>query len=476
MTSQRPKVVIIGAGFGGLFAANELTGKAVDVLLIDRNNFHTFTPLLYQVATSALDPSLIAQPIRTIFRRTANVNFLFGEVTAIDDATQTVTVMAGDHEMVESYDYLIVAAGSTPNYFGKEEFRQHAFELRTLRDALRLRNHVLNLFEQAVWTKDDARQQALLTIVVVGGGPTGLETAGAVYELYNHVLSREYAQEELRARVVLVERSPHLLDPYPPQLRDAALAQVHSLGVETMLGRAVTAINEDSVQLDDGTVIPTYTLVWAAGVKAAPLATLLKVELQRGGRVPVEATAQVVGKPRIYVVGDMAHMEDKEGRPFPMLIPVAQQQGKLAAHNILADIAGQPQERFVYYDRGTMATIGRSRAVAWIYNRVPLTGFPAWLAWLGLHLVMLLGFSKRVTVFINWAWNYLTYDRAVRIIWVQEKSEPTQRDSFPETFLPIRNKARPNEPVAAPSEEQQPLRYQPDRAEAIRNHETVREA
>lgn len=476
MTSQRPKVVIIGSGFGGLFAANELAGKAIDVLLIDRNNFHTFTPLLYQVATSALDPSLIAQPIRTIFRDQENVNFLLGEVTAIDDGAQTVTVMAGDREMVESYDYLIMAAGSIPNYFGKDEFRQNAFELRTLRDAIRLRNHILNLFEEAVWTKDEARCKALLTIVVVGGGPTGVETAGAIYELYNHVLSREYPHADLRARVVLVEQTKALLGPYPPKLQKAALDQIQSLGVEVMLGQSVAAVHEDHVQLSDGTVIPARTLVWGAGVKAAPLATLLNVELQRGGRVPVEATAQVVGKPRIYAIGDMAHMEDKEGRPFPMLIPVAQQQGKLAAHNILADLAGQPQARFVYHDRGTMATIGRSRAVAWIYNRIPLTGFPAWLAWLGLHLVMLLGFSKRVSVFINWAWNYLTYDRAVRIIWVQEKKAPTQRESFPETFLPIQDKIRPDEPVTDPTEEDDPLRYEPISAEAIRNHETVREA
>lgn len=444
MTSQKPKVIIIGAGFGGLFAARELANKPVDVLLVDRNNFHTFTPLLYQVATAALDPSQIAHPVRTIFRDTKNVNFMLGEVTAIDEAAHTVAITAGDRHLVEPYDYLVLAAGSIPNYFGNDEFRVASFELRTLRDAVRLRNHVLNLFEEAVWTEDEAQRQALLTIVVVGGGPTGLETAGAVYELYNHVLSREFAQEHLHTRVILVERSPHLLDPYPPQLRAAALRQAQSLGIEVMLGRALAEATATYIRLDDDTVIPTHTLVWGAGVKAAPLATLLNVPLQRAGRIPIFPTTQVVGKPNIYAIGDIAHLEDKEGRPYPMLIPVAQQQGKLAAHNILANIQGQAQQPFAYHDRGTMATIGRSRAVAWLFNRIALTGLPAWFAWLALHLVMLLGFSNRVNVFIHWAWNYLTYDRSVRIIWVQEKEDPPQRERFPDLFAPIRDEPAGN--------------------------------
>lgn len=471
MTSQRPKVVIIGAGFGGLFAARELMDKPVDVLLIDRNNFHTFTPLLYQVATAALDPSQIAHPVRSIFRRTKNVNFLLGEVTAIDDAAQTVAITAGDRHLVEPYDYLIVAAGSVPNYFGNDEFRLNAFELRTLRDAVRLRNHVLNLFEEAVWTAKEARRRALLTVVVIGGGPTGLETAGAVYELYNHVLNREFPQESLHTRVILVERSPHLLEPYPPPLQEAALRQAQSLGIEVMLGRALAEASGTYVRLDDGTVIETHTLIWGAGVKAAPLATLLNVPLQRSGRVPIEPTTQVVGKPQIYAVGDIAHLPDNAGRPYPMLIPVAQQQGKLAAHNILAAIAGQAQAAFVYHDRGTMATIGRSRAVAWLFNRIQLTGLPAWFAWLGLHLIMLLGFSNRVTVFIDWAWNYLTYDRSVRIIWVQEKEEPTQRERFPDLFAPIRD-----EPPADVTVHNLPTPGAPAAPDAIPTEAVVREA
>lgn len=401
MTSQRPKIMIIGAGFGGLFAARELAGKPVDVLLVDRNNFHTFTPLLYQVATAALDPSQIAHPVRTTFRNTPNVRFMLGEVTAIDSEAHTVTIMAGDRQINESYDYLIFAPGSVPNYFGNDQFQASAFELRTLRDAVRLRNHILNLFEEAVWTEDAVARQALLTIVVVGGGPTGLETAGAVYELYNHVLSREFAESNLHARVILVERDNHLLGPYPPQLQEAALRQVQSLGVEVVLGRALAAVDRHTVHLDDGTVIATHTLIWGAGVKAAPLASLLNVPLKRGGRIPIEPTTQVIGKPHLYAVGDVAYLEDKTGQPYPMLIPVAQQQGKLAARNILAEIQGQTQQPFVYRDKGTMATIGRSRAVAWLFNRIPLSGLPAWFAWLGLHLIMLLGFLATVSMFLS---------------------------------------------------------------------------
>jgi NADH:ubiquinone reductase (H+-translocating) len=231
---------------------------------------------------------------------------------------------------------------------------------------------------------------------------------------------------------------------------------------------------ETYIRLDDGTVIQTHTLVWGAGVKAAPLATLLDLPLQRAGRIPVEATTQVVGKPHLYAIGDIAHLEDQDRRPYPMLIPVAQQQGKLAAHNILAAIQGQAQKSFVYHDRGTMATIGRSRAVAWLFNRFALTGLPAWFAWLGLHLLMLLGFSNRVNVFIHWAWNYLTYDRSVRIIWVQERHEPSQRERFPDFIAPIRDEPASNVTVSNPNTHQ-PVPGEPMPSEPIQSEEVVRE-
>lgn len=422
---MRPKVIIIGAGFGGLFAAWELANKPVDVLLVDRNNFHTFTPLLYQVATSALDPSEIASPVRSIFRGVDNIHFLLAEVTAIHPQERKVFLKSNSHQREEPYDYLILATGSIPSYFGNEDFREHAFELRTLEDAVRLRNHILKRLERAAWSEADVeRQKALATIVVVGGGPTGLETAGAVYELYNHILGKEFqAYPNLRAHVVLVESLPHLLTPYPERLREAALKQIQSLGVEVILGNPVQEVAADHVTLKDGTVLPTYTLVWSAGVKGSPVAEMLNVPLEKNGTVPIEPSTQVKGLERVYVVGDMAHLLDPKGQPYAMVIPVAKQQGILAANNILRHINNEKPKPFKYADRGIMATIGRRRAVAWLFYKIQLTGFLAWMVWLGLHIVTLIGFRNRLNVFVNWVWNYLTYDRSVRIILEPQKTD-----------------------------------------------------
>lgn len=424
-TGNRPRIIIIGAGFGGLFAARALANKPVDVLLIDRSNFHTFTPLLYQVATCALDPSEIAYPVRTIFRKNRNIRSLLGNVTAIDYANKSIIVKIGDQTRQEAYDHLILATGSTPTYFGNDVFRENALELRTLNDAVNLRNHILSLFEQATWVEDDALREAMTTIVVVGGGPTGLETAGAIYELYNHVLNREFFHREMKTRVILVEMQSFLLASYPEPLQQAALEQLRSLGVEVLLGNPVQEVAKDHVTLADDTVIPTHTLVWAAGVKGSPLVKMVEVPLERGERLPILPTTEVVDRPAIYAAGDMAYLEDETGNPYPMVIPVAQQQGELAAKNILAEIAGEEKRLFQYHDRGSMATIGRRRAVAWIYNKIPLQGYIAWLAWLALHLLTLLGFRNRLNVFVNWVWNYFTYDRSVRIILEQgaERSE-----------------------------------------------------
>ncbi|MEM7127173.1 MAG: NAD(P)/FAD-dependent oxidoreductase [Chloroflexota bacterium] len=435
--TQNPKVIIIGAGFGGLFAARELANQSVDVLLVDRNNYHTFTPLLYQVATAALDPSQIAYPVRSIFRSIPNIHFLLGIVTKIDAELQQVTIMCGEQPRTEVYDYLIVAAGSVPTYFGSDDFRQYAFELRTLHDSIRLRNHVLNLFEEAVWTEDDAHRNALLTVVVVGGGPTGLETAGAVFELYNHVLNQDYPQADLKAKVILVEMQNHLLGPYPSRLRQAAQDQLESLGVEVQLGHRVTEVYADRVVLDDGSLIPSHTLVWSAGVKAAPVAELLATELRSNGTIPIDSTTRVQGMKRVFAIGDNAYLPQHENVGYPMLIPVAQQQGQVAARNVLADLNGTSPKTFRYVDKGIMATIGRSRAVAWIFNRFALTGRLAWLAWLGLHLVMLLGFRNRLSVFINWIWNYITYDRSVRIIWRQSAQKSSLSDSTLDEQHPV---------------------------------------
>lgn len=422
-TTSLPKIIIVGAGFGGLFAARTLAGKSVDVLLVDRQNFHTFTPLLYQVATCALDPSEIAYPVRSIFRGKDNIRFLLGNVTTINTHERVITIATNDQERQEPYDYLILATGSVPTYFGNSSFQAHSLELRTLSDSVKLRNHVLQLFEKAAWTEDVTLRAALTTIVVVGGGPTGLETAGAIYELYNYVLKKEYGRFHLKTRVILVEMLPHLLAPYPDDLRRAALQQLQSLGVEVLLEKRVTEVTADHITLGDGEIIPTHTLIWAAGVKASPVAELLGVPLARGGRLPIEPTTAVKGIDHVFAVGDMTHLEDPNGQPYPMLIPVAQQQAILAAQNILAHLNGQPLKTFTYLDRGIMATIGRSRAVAWLYNRLPLKGFMAWMVWLIFHLLTLLGFRNRLNVLVNWVWNYFTYDRSVRIILEQHHTE-----------------------------------------------------
>lgn len=413
---MRAKVIIIGAGFGGLNAAKALAKASVDVLLIDRHNYHTFSPLLYQVATCGLEPEEIAYPVRGIFRHQSNLTFLMADVISIDPRTKALRVLFNEQERTERYDYLIVAAGSTTNFFNTPGLDEYAFELKTLNDAVLIRNHILTLFEYAGWA-DDEQRKALKTLVVVGGGPTGLETAGALFELYQHVLSKEYPYlRDQQPHVILVEATDRLLAPYPESLQEAALKQLESLGVEVILNNPVQKVTADAVYLKDGQVIPSATLIWSAGVKASPLAQMLGVELQRGGRVPVLPTLQVSGLDDVYVVGDMAYLLDADNQPYPQMIPVAQQQGKLAAKNIIRRLRSEDEAVFKFVDRGIMATIGRSRAVAYIYNRIPLKGYIAWVAWLVLHLISLMGFRNRVNVLVNWIWNYFTYDRSIRVI------------------------------------------------------------
>ncbi len=411
------KVVIIGGGFGGLFSARKLAGKNVDVVLIDKNNYHTFTPLLYQVATCALEPSEIAYPIRAIFRKHANVRSLMGEVTAINAEEQQISVSVdGVVEQLE-YDYLILAGGSHSNYFGNDDFASLTFDLKSLSDAVDLRDHVLSLFEKALWTSSSEEREALMTFVVIGGGPTGIETAGALYELYNHVLTKEYQDLDLKAKVVLVEMAPHVLGTYPERLRNKAVDQLQSLGVTLELGNPVVKVENGGVRLADDKWIPTSTVVWSVGVKGSSLGNLIDVETKPGNRIWVDRQMRVKGLKRIFAVGDMTYLEEDDGGPYPQLIPVAQQQAEIAASNILADINGLSLvDYFVYRDRGIMATIGRSRAVAWLFYRFQLSGQIAWLVWLFFHLISLVGFRNRISVFLNWVWNYLTYDRSVRII------------------------------------------------------------
>lgn len=417
-----PKVIIVGAGFGGLFAAKRLAKQPVDVVVIDKNNYHTFTPLLYQVATCALDPSEIAYPIRAIFRKYNNIQALLGDVYEINPSLKKIKVKSGSILQELEYDYLILAGGSNMNYFGSEKLRENSFNLKTLQDSIDLRNHVLRSFECAVWIDDPKEREALLTLVVIGGGPTGVETAGALYELYNHVLDREYPKENLRARVILVEMLPRILDAYPESLSKKASMQLKTLGVELVLDNGVADVREGEVELADGRIIPTKTVVWSVGVMGSNLGAQLGVEMKKGNRVLVDGFMRVEGRSNVFIVGDMAYLASPDGDPYPQLIPVAEQQGVIAAENILALIERNPLKEFHYKDYGIMATIGRSRAVAWLFYRFQLSGFIAWLAWLFFHLITLIGFRNRLNVLVNWVWNYLTYDRSVRLI--LEKSEP----------------------------------------------------
>lgn len=434
-TTPRKRIVIIGAGFAGIRVAQRLSKEAVEIVLIDRNNYHTFTPLLYQVATCALDPSAVSYPVRGIFEGQKNVRFLLGTVTGIDYEDQIVTVQAnGNGIRQEAYDYLFVAVGSETNFFGNQQIERHAFGLRDMNDALKLRHHVLTLFEVAAWTHEDSKREELMTFVIVGGGPTGLETAGSLHELYNRIADEQYDKDDnMVARVILLEALPELLAPYPEKLRVSAQKQLQSLGVEVKTGAFVEEVGEDYVMLKGGEIIPTHTVIWATGIQGTPLVKQLDVELARGGKIPVHPTMQVIGRKNIYAAGDISYLTYPESdESYPALIPVAQQQADYVAKNILHEIRGEPLEEFRYFDRGIMATIGRTRAVAWVFNRIPLTGFLAWIAWLGLHLITLMGMRNRFQVFLNWVGEYIFYDRSVQLI-LDEAKSVDERETEPVT-------------------------------------------
>jgi NADH:ubiquinone reductase (H+-translocating) len=416
IVNPRPRVIIVGAGFGGLYAAKALANKPVDVLLVDRNNYHTFLPLLYQVATAGLEPEEVASPVRSIVRGAHNVTFQLGEVTNVDSAAKVVRVKSNGHEREFPYDYLVLSPGSTTTFFGLKDVKDRAFGLKSLDEAVQLRNHVLTMFERAATEPDPDVQQALMTVVVVGGGPTGLEMSGALSELFKQVFPKDYPNLDLiKARVVLVEATDRLLAAFPESLQKRALRQVEKLGVEVMLNKAVASATDDAVTFKDGSTIAAHTIVWAAGVQSADVAGL-DVERQKAKRFGTLPTLQLPTDPCVYVIGDANFLNDKQGEAYPQLAPVAMQQGALAAHNILATIAGRQLETFHYHDRGIMATIGRSKAVAWVFNKAQLSGFIAWVAWLGLHLLYLIGYRNRLNVMLNWTWNWFTWDRGVRII------------------------------------------------------------
>ncbi|HXG56658.1 MAG TPA: NAD(P)/FAD-dependent oxidoreductase [Vicinamibacterales bacterium] len=408
---SQPRVVIIGGGFGGLYAARALKRADVRVTVLDRRNHHLFQPLLYQVATAALSPGDIASPIRWILRRQANAEVLLADATTVDLQRRTVVLVDGEVE----YDYLIVATGATHAYFGHDEWRPLAPGLKNLEDALDIRRRVLLAFERAEREHDPVRQSALLTFVVIGGGPTGVEMAGALAEISRMSLARNFRHfDPGSARIVLVEGGPSLLAAFPESLRTFAQRDLERLGVDVRLNSSVTAVEPGRVMIG-ADAIAAETVLWAAGVAASPLGQALGGPLDRAGRVRVEPELTLPGQRRVFVIGDLASLDDERGKPLPGVAQVAIQMGEHAVRNILRSIEGQPLRAFRYKDLGNMATIGRASAIAEV-GSFKLTGLIAWLAWLFVHLISLIGFRNRLIVLVQWAWAYFSSQRTIRLI------------------------------------------------------------
>ncbi len=407
-----PRVVVVGGGFAGLAAVRALSGAPVEVVVVDRHNHHVFQPLLYQVATAGLSPADIAAPIRWILRRQANVRVLLDDVVGVHPAERRLELTASG---ALTYDALVVATGVTHAYFGRDDWAAHAPGLKTLDDAVAIRRRVLVAFEKAEREADPARQRELLTFVVIGGGPTGVEMAGAIAEIARQALADEFdAVAPRTARVLLLEGGPTLLPTYVDALRASAREALTSLGVEVRESTLVTDVGDGVVHVG-GETVEAGTIVWAAGVQASPLGRQLGAEVDRSGRVLVAADLSVPSHREIFVVGDLMALAGADGAPVPGVAQAAMQSGRRAATNLLARLQGRPTSPFIYRDLGNMATIGRARAVADL-GWVRLTGYPAWLAWLFLHLVFLVGFKNRIVVLVQWLVAYVTRQRGVRLI------------------------------------------------------------
>lgn len=409
---KRPRVVIIGAGFGGLETARKLRRKPVDVLLIDRNNYHLFTPLLYQVASSLLSPIDIAQPVRSIIRGAPNVRFRQATVTSVDFEEQLVHVLEGEPI---PYDYVVIAVGSTTNHFGMASLEANALGLKDLPEALELRNRILHCLEAAELTTDREEQQRLLTFVVIGGGPTGVEYAGALSELIKLVIPGEYPElRRHQTRILMVEALPSLLSTFPAELGQSAKRALEKRGITVLTDTRVNDAKDGVVTLSNGESVPAGAIVWAAGVKPESLVSAIDAPRSRSGRLEADPYLRIRGCDNAFVIGDAASVQ-QDGREVPMLSSPAMQEGRSVAANLLRIVRGEPLKRFRYRDRGSMATIGRNSAVASL-GPLRLRGFIGWVTWLAVHLYFLIGFRNRLAVFLGWAWNYVRSDRPVRII------------------------------------------------------------
>jgi NADH dehydrogenase len=411
----KPRVVIVGAGFGGLWAARRLANKPVDVLIVDRNNYHTFLALLYQVAAAELEAEDIAYPVRSIFWNLPNVDFALANVRLINLQNR---ILETDGEEI-SYDYLILSTGSITHSFDIPGVEAHTYYLKTLEEAVVLKNHIICCFEGAARETNEDRRRSLLTFVIVGGGATGVEYAGALSELVHGPLVRDYRSIDFQTvRIILLEASDRLVANMPETVSIYTLERLKKMGIDVRLGAKVVEVTPDTVRLSGQNKIPTRTVVWTAGVKGEPIATLSSLPTNRDGRVPVLPTLQVPGHPEIYVVGDLASI-NKNDRVLPMVAQVAIQSAITAAQNILRQIDETAPQPFYYRDRGSMITIGRNTAGVAIGSRT-YTGFFAWVLWLVIHLFNLIGFRNRMMVLINWAWDYLLYEQSVRFIFPSE--------------------------------------------------------
>jgi len=428
-------VVIVGGGFGGLAAAQALARAPVRVVLIDRRNHHLFQPLLYQVASAALAPSDIAEPLRGILARQKNVEIVLGEVVDVD--VDGHAVVLGDGVRI-AYDRLILAAGARSWWFGHDDWAGPAPGLKTIGDALDIRQRVIGAFEKAEWMTDPEARRRQTTFIVVGGGPTGVEIAGAIREIAAGSMRRDFRHlDPAETRVILVEASPDVLGTFHPALREAARQQLVALGVEVWTGRKVKAIDENTITVDDE-VIPCAAVVWAAGVRASPLAEKLGATLDRGGRVVVEPDGSLPGHPEVFVVGDMACWKHGDlETPLPGVAPVALTMGQHAARCIRDDLAGKARGPVSYWDKGSLATIGYNKAVAQV-GPIRVSGFIAWLMWVFIHLMTLVGFRNRQIVFVKWGWAWFTSDRSSRLLWSTEEAEAERHPAERRAELPVK--------------------------------------